>query len=129
MTKEPAVDLQHFEQELLEKRKELEAGIASLEGEARDAAGGVGEVRDPTDDATASQGTSQVLEESAILARTLEQVEDALRRVAAGSYGNCTTCGRQIQAARLEAIPWTPFCLADREKLDEAKPAVRSFTL
>ena len=112
------------------KRNELQAGIAALEGEAREASGGVGEVRDYADDATvAPRSTAQALEESTILARTLEEVEDALRRLADGSYGACTTCGRQIPSARLEAIPWTPFCLEDQQKLDAAKPAVRVSTL
>ncbi|MCI0345370.1 MAG: TraR/DksA C4-type zinc finger protein [Chloroflexi bacterium] len=45
-------------------------------------------------------------------ARTqLEQVEAALARLDAGRYGSCTNCGKPIAAERLEAIPWTPFCI------------------
>ena len=41
----------------------------------------------------------------------LEQVEAALARLDAGTYGACTNCGKPIAAERLEAIPWTPFCI------------------
>jgi DnaK suppressor protein len=47
----------------------------------------------------------------------LEQVEDALKRVADGTYGKCVVCGKTIAPARLAAIPWTPYCLEDQEKL------------
>jgi DnaK suppressor protein len=41
----------------------------------------------------------------------LTQVEAALERISAGSYGSCSICGEQISEGRLEARPWTPFCI------------------
>jgi RNA polymerase-binding transcription factor DksA len=41
----------------------------------------------------------------------LAQVEAALDRIAAGTYGSCAICGEQIAEGRLEARPWTPFCI------------------
>jgi len=41
-----------------------------------------------------------------------------LQRIKDGTYGKCTLCGRQIEPARLEAIPWAAYCLEDQEKLD-----------
>ncbi|XAS69210.1 TraR/DksA C4-type zinc finger protein [Micrococcaceae bacterium Sec5.7] len=41
----------------------------------------------------------------------LVQVEGALARIADGSYGNCAVCGESIAEGRLEARPWTPYCL------------------
>jgi DnaK suppressor protein len=105
-----------FEKRLRDKERELQASLAGLEDEAR--ASGEAEVRDATDDATSSQETSESFEEAALLSRTLEQVRDALHRLENGSYGKCTRCGRQIEQARLEAVPWTPYCLEDQEKLD-----------
>jgi RNA polymerase-binding transcription factor DksA len=34
----------------------------------------------------------------------------ALRRLDAGEYGVCTQCGARIAPARLDLLPWTPFC-------------------
>jgi DnaK suppressor protein len=100
---------------LEKKRRDLLSDLARLEGEARDS--GDREVRDTTDDATAQQSSSEALEEVTLESRTLEQVEDALKRVADGTYGKCVICGRPIDPKRLEAIPWTPYCLEDQEKL------------
>lgn len=41
----------------------------------------------------------------------LAQIEAALDRIAAGTYGSCAICGEQIAEGRLEARPWTPFCI------------------
>lgn len=41
----------------------------------------------------------------------LAQVEAALERLAAGTYGQCAVCGESIAEGRLEARPWTPFCI------------------
>jgi DnaK suppressor protein len=112
------MNTERFKKRLLDKKQELEAEIARLEDEARDS--GDPEVRDSTDDATASQGTSEALEEEAIISETLTLVEDALQRIADGTYGKCRECGRSIEPARLEAVPWAEYCLEDQEKQDEA---------
>ena len=101
---------------LEEKRDSLLADLARLEDEARDS--GEAEVRDSTDDATADQSTGEALEEVTVESETLEQVEDALKRVADGTYGKCVECGLPIDEKRLEAIPWTPYCLEDQEKVN-----------
>ncbi|MGM7774593.1 TraR/DksA family transcriptional regulator [Arthrobacter sp. KNU-44] len=41
----------------------------------------------------------------------LEQIEAALLRIANGSYGLCAVCGKPIAEGRLEARPWTPYCI------------------
>jgi DnaK suppressor protein len=99
---------------LREKQQELQADLARLENEAREA--GEPEVRDTSDDSTADQGVAETVDEISLKSQTLEEVEDALKRVADGTYGKCVVCGRKISPARLEAIPWTPYCLEDQEK-------------
>lgn len=42
----------------------------------------------------------------------LAEITAALARVESGVYGVCVGCGRQIGAARLEARPFAPHCLA-----------------
>ncbi|MCA4131587.1 TraR/DksA C4-type zinc finger protein [Arthrobacter sp. M4] len=41
----------------------------------------------------------------------LEQIEAALERISDGSFGYCAVCGAAISEGRLEARPWTPFCI------------------
>lgn len=41
----------------------------------------------------------------------LRQVEEALERLNAGTYGVCRSCGKAIDPDRLEAIPWAATCI------------------
>lgn len=41
----------------------------------------------------------------------LRAVDDALARLEAGTYGQCTECGEQIAAERLEALPAASHCI------------------
>jgi RNA polymerase-binding protein DksA len=41
----------------------------------------------------------------------LKNVERALLRIDADTYGACTTCGEAINPERLEALPATPLCV------------------
>jgi DnaK suppressor protein len=106
-----------FKQRLLDKERELVEEMARLGDEARDS--GETEVRDSTDDATFAQSTSEALEEDALASQTLAEVRDALKRIEDGTYGKCDACGRQIEAPRLEAVPWAVYCLEDQEKHDK----------
>lgn len=40
----------------------------------------------------------------------IRQIEAALQRIATGEYGFCAKCGAEIGAARLDVLPFTPFC-------------------
>lgn len=41
----------------------------------------------------------------------LDQVQAALARIEDGTYGMCAVCGEAIAEGRLEARPWTPYCI------------------
>lgn len=40
----------------------------------------------------------------------LRAIAAALGRVEAGTYGICVKCGTEIGKARLDVLPFTPFC-------------------
>lgn len=42
----------------------------------------------------------------------LRQIEAALVRIDIGTYGICAKCGTDIEEARLDLLPYTPFCAA-----------------
>lgn len=46
------------------------------------------------------------------LLQTLTDIAAAQERVAAGTYGLCTRCGRSIPPGRLEFRPWAATCVA-----------------
>jgi DnaK suppressor protein len=53
------------------------------------------------------------------LGESLNEVEHALQKYEAGTYGLCDSCGQPIEKARLEAIPQASLCL--RCKAQQAK--------
>lgn len=54
------------------------------------------------------------LEESA--RDTLAEIDAALQRIEAGTYGICEGCGKPIGAERLSAIPWARYCIDDQRR-------------
>ena len=56
----------------------------------------------------------------------LRNVRLALARIADGSYGTCMHCDEEIKTKRLDAVPWTPYCIrcqeaADRHEFESAE--------
>jgi RNA polymerase-binding transcription factor len=58
---------------------------------------------------TAERGEVDALATS--LLETLREVDDALAKFDAGTYGKCESCGEQIGENRLEAMPSARFCM------------------
>jgi RNA polymerase-binding transcription factor DksA len=48
----------------------------------------------------------------------LYEIDQALNRIAEGSYGICEITGKPIEAARLKTIPWTRFCASAQAELE-----------
>jgi RNA polymerase-binding transcription factor DksA len=63
---------------------------------------------------TAERGEAERL--ATELRDSLDEVDAALERLSAGTYGTCEACGNPIVAARLEAMPAARFCIADAAK-------------
>lgn len=86
----------------------LQADIAAANSARQDS--NVDDEHDP-EGATIAFELSQA---SALLKQSsagLVQIEAALARLARGTYGTCAVCGEPIAEGRLEARPWTPFCI------------------
>jgi RNA polymerase-binding transcription factor DksA len=50
----------------------------------------------------------------------LKDIDDALRRLELGTYGICEECGKPIDEARLEAVPWARYCVVDQARIEQA---------
>ncbi len=58
---------------------------------------------------TAERGEAEAL--AATLRETLAEVEHALAKIDAGTYGTCENCGKEIARPRLEAMPAATLCI------------------
>src|SRR5437868_1724387 len=50
------------------------------------------------------------------LVETLQEIEDALAKFDAGTYGTCESCGQPISEARLDAMPAAGLCITCASK-------------
>jgi DnaK suppressor protein len=108
------MDTERFKERLVAREQELQEIISRLVREARESASA--EVEDPIDRVISSEGKAAAFGVSTAESRQLQQVRAALQRIQNGTYGECIDCGRPIEPARLQAVPWTPYCRADQEK-------------
>jgi DnaK suppressor protein len=53
-------------------------------------------------------------------ARLAQLMEEALGRMADGSYGECIDCGGEIEFERLKTIPWALRCRDDQEAFEQS---------
>lgn len=49
---------------------------------------------------------------------TLDQIHGALDRIVAGTFGQCAECEGPIAKPRLQALPYTPFCIECARKAE-----------
>lgn len=111
------MDVDHYKTILEQKEREMTEELARRRNDALEARKtDVGDEMDSVTDATEEE---EALLEGELASDTLTMVQDALKRIQDGTYGICIDCGEQITPARLEAVPWTPYCLKDQEKHDK----------
>jgi DnaK suppressor protein len=98
---------------LRERQRALRAEIrAHLKGTGDTGVVGLSSVPSETDDwGVGDEMASRDIAEARHLLAELADVEGALGRVAAGSYGECIDCGDAIAAARLHAYPAATRCV------------------
>ena len=61
-------------------------------------------------------------------ADTLSRIDEAMRRLEAGTYGECAECGTEIPAARLKALPFAVLC-RDCQEQEELRTAEETKTV
>jgi DnaK suppressor protein len=113
--KGPTPDDRSPRERLLALRETTEARLAALGGTfdevvAASADANADDEHDP-EGSTIGFERAQVAALTASARRTLEEVDAALDRLAAGTYGTCLRCGRPIAPARLAARPTATLCV------------------
>ena len=77
---------------------------------------------DVADASVADEAESQAFTDAELDASVLQQVREALQRLDNGTFGRCVVDGAPIDEKRLEAVPWTPYCLKHQQLLEGASP-------
>jgi len=116
-----AAERRALEARLGERQRALRAEIrAHLKGTGDSGVVGLSSVPAETDDwGVGDEMAARDIAEARHLLAELADVEGALGRVAAGSYGECIDCGEAIAAARLDAYPAATRCVACQGALEK----------
>ncbi len=98
-----------YRDRLLERRESLFSQVteAEMSSRERDAEA----TQDPADMAANAYTKELLISMSANDRRLLELIDEALKRVEAGEYGDCINCGEPVQEKRLDAVPWARYCV------------------
>jgi RNA polymerase-binding protein DksA len=119
-----AIDTERYRTTLLEERERVERAIANLredhpgtaDDEGEEVSGASDNHLADTASVTLDREIDYTLEENS--GRVLNDIDAALERIEAGTYGLCTVCGKEIAPERLEAYPWAALCMDDARKAE-----------
>ncbi|MFI1418041.1 TraR/DksA family transcriptional regulator [Streptomyces sp. NPDC020731] len=100
--------------EVLRLREEITSSEQTLAGLMRDSGDGAGD--DDADTGTKNITREHELALAANAREMLTQVEHALQRLDAGTYGLCENCGDPIGKARMQAFPRATLCVECKQK-------------
>lgn len=51
----------------------------------------------------------------------ITEVEEALVRIENHTYGKCLSCGQDIPLKRLQVLPFTKYCVACQQEIEESQ--------
>ena len=111
---------------LEERRRDL---LNEVQDKIRDVRSESGKERDVLDQGESSEVDIQDDIEFALIqmkSETLNKINEALRRLDEGTYGNCFECDEEIAEARLRALPFAVRCKDCEEARENAELRERS---
>jgi DnaK suppressor protein len=118
------MNAERFRTSLLDERTRIEGAIeylhretpGSLEDETEEMMGGSDNHLGDAAAGTVDREIDYTLEGHS--EQVMAQIDAALERIEAGTFGTCTSCGKPIAEERLEARPWASLCI-DCQRLAE----------
>ena len=111
--------VEQFKKRLESRQQELRRVVSRTEQDGRSADEEV--AQDIADKAANSYTKEFLFHQSNSERQTLQLVESALERIRSGAFGQCISCGNDINVKRLEAVPWTRYCIACQEKVEQGQ--------
>jgi DnaK suppressor protein len=109
--------LENFKKRLEVRQQELRHMVTRNQQDGR--AADEEATQDVADRAASSYTKEFLFSQSNNDRQLLNMVEGALARIREGSFGECVSCGKEINAKRLEAVPWARHCIECQEKAEQ----------
>jgi len=111
--------LEQFKKRLEDRQVELRRMVSSRQQDGRNQGEDI--AQDIADKAASSYNKEFLFTQSTNERQMLGMVDSALARIREGSFGECISCGNEINAKRLDAVPWTRYCIECQEKLEKGQ--------
>ena len=112
--------LEQFKGRLEDRQKALRRALNRTAQDGREADVDAA-AADVADRAASSYNKEFLFHQSNNDRQLLQMVEGALSRMREGNFGQCISCGEEINPKRLEAVPWTRFCIECQEKMEKGQ--------
>lgn len=109
--------LDTFKKRLEDRQRELRTTVNRTAQDGREA--DLESAQDVADRAAQSYNKEFLFHQSNNERQLLQMVESALSRIHEGTFGQCISCGEEINPKRLDAVPWTRHCIECQEKLEK----------
>lgn len=106
-----------YRKRLLEKQEELLRLVSKTDQDGREA--DEEGTQDVADKAANAYTKEFLFHQSNDNRQILTLVDEALTRIKEGSYGTCMACNQEVQAKRIDAVPWARHCIECQEKQDQ----------
>jgi len=111
--------LDFYRKKLQAKREELVRNIERIEEEGR--AADEDTTVDLADKAANSYTKEFLFGQTNTDRALLRLIDEALKRIKEGSFGECANCEKEVQQKRLEAVPWAKYCVECQEKQERGQ--------
>lgn len=111
----PTKKLEQYRRALEARLAELDRSASSAEREAR--ALGT-KTADAMDQAALEYEKQAALHKARTDRQLRKNVMQALERIRQGTYGECQSCGGEIEPKRLEALPFARYCIKCQEEME-----------
>jgi DnaK suppressor protein len=111
--------LDYFRKRLETRQQELRRMVSRTQQDGRSADEDT--AQDIADRAASSYNKEFLFHQSNNDRQLLQMVDGALSRIREGTFGECISCGKEINPKRLEAVPWTRHCIDCQEKLEQGR--------
>ena len=112
--------LGYFRNLLLEQRRQA---TEDLEADRATALQGDDGVEDSGDMSELDLNRSTALDLVGRESKLIEEIDEALRRIDDGTYGQCIRCGKPIDEERLKAVPTAKYDAACQAAIEAAQGA------
>ncbi|UCC40985.1 MAG: TraR/DksA family transcriptional regulator [Candidatus Aminicenantes bacterium] len=106
-----------YKEKLLKRKEEITNKLSEVYNQSKEVESGI--AQDLVDKAESSYTKEFLLSLSHTERKQLFLIDEALKRIEKSDYSICQMCSKEINKKRLNAVPWTPYCIDCQQKEEE----------